>query len=92
MYITLAKAVFDPVSVLAMIGYVSSSSATRHPEFIRSQDATVNKLDYVELWLACVDVCASLNHGMRGRRLGVSPGPTLGTRGHLPGRQMVGLC
>jgi len=28
-----------------------------------------NKLDYVELGLACADVCGALNRGMKGRQL-----------------------
>ena len=28
-----------------------------------------NKTDYVELGLACADVCEALNRGMNGRRL-----------------------
>ena len=37
--------------------------------FTRSQDAMVNKLDYVELGLACAEVCKALDRGMNGRRL-----------------------
>ena len=29
----------------------------------------VNKLDYVELGLACADVCRALDRGVNGRRL-----------------------
>ena len=29
----------------------------------------VNKTDYVELGLACADVCRALDRGMRGRRV-----------------------
>ena len=29
----------------------------------------VNKLDYVELGLACAEVCKALDRGMNGRRL-----------------------
>ena len=29
----------------------------------------LNKLDYVELGLACADVCRALDRGMNGRRL-----------------------
>jgi len=29
----------------------------------------INKQDYVELGLACADVCRALDHGMGGRRL-----------------------
>ena len=30
----------------------------------------LNKLDYVELGLACADVCRALDRGMNGRRMG----------------------
>jgi len=34
-----------------------------------NQDSMVNKTDYVELGLACADVCRALDRGMNGRRL-----------------------
>ena len=35
--------------------------------FICNQDSMVNKTDYVELGLACADVCRALDRGMMGR-------------------------
>ena len=32
------------------------------------QDSMMNKADYVELGLACADVCKALDRGMEGRR------------------------
>jgi len=29
----------------------------------------INEVDYVELGLACTDVCTTLNRGLKGRRL-----------------------
>ena len=34
-----------------------------------NQDSVVNKTDYVELGLACVDVCGALDRGMKGGRV-----------------------
>ena len=34
------------------------------------QDSAVNKTNYVELGLACADVCRALDRGMNGRRVG----------------------
>ena len=34
-----------------------------------NQDSMVNKTDYVELGLACADVCRALERGMGGRRV-----------------------
>ena len=69
--ITPAKAVFGSVGVLLIMIRVSSSSPrTECSEFTYSQDLMVNKLDYVELGLACADVCRALDRGMNGRRVG----------------------
>ena len=68
---TPAKAVFGSVGVLlTMIRVRSSSPRTECSVFTHGQDATINKLDYVELGLACVDVCRALDRGMNGRRMG----------------------
>ena len=32
------------------------------------QDSTTNEVDYVDLGLACADVCRALDRGMDGRR------------------------
>ena len=34
-----------------------------------NQDSVVNKTDYVELGLACADVCGALDRGMKGGRV-----------------------
>ena len=68
--ITPAKAVFGSVSVLlSMIRVRSSRSPIMYSRFTGSQDSMANKTDYVELGLACADVCRALNRGMNGRRL-----------------------
>ena len=36
--------------------------------FTQIQDTIANKTDYVELGLACADVCKALQRGMNGRR------------------------
>jgi len=33
-----------------------------------AQDMTIDQVDYVELGLACVDVCAALDRGLNGKR------------------------
>ena len=37
--------------------------------FTRNQDSMINKTDYVELGLACADVCRALDRGMSGKRV-----------------------
>ena len=37
--------------------------------FTCNQDSMINKTDYVELGLACADVCRALDRGVGGRRL-----------------------
>ena len=65
---TPAKAVFGSVSVLlAMIRASLLAfrwSNTNSAEC--TQDTMANKADYVELGLACADVCASLKRGLDG--------------------------
>jgi len=66
---TPAKAVFGSVSILfTMIGVGVSFSSTGRPMLTHVQDSMLNKLDYVELGLACADVCKALERGMNGRR------------------------
>ena len=36
---------------------------------MRNQDSMANEIDYVELGLACADVCRALDRGMNGRRV-----------------------
>ena len=40
-----------------------------YPGLICNQDSMVNKADYVELGLACADVCEVLYRGISGRRV-----------------------
>ena len=38
-------------------------------KFTCNQDSMANKSDYVELGLACADVCKALERGMNGKKL-----------------------
>ena len=67
---TPAKAVFGSVTILmTMIRVRLSSSSMVYCRFTRNQDSMANKADYVDLGLACADVCKALDRGMNGRRL-----------------------
>lgn len=67
---TPAKAVFGSVTILmTMIRVRLSSSSMIYCRFTRNQDSMANKADYVDLGLACADVCKALDRGMNGRRL-----------------------
>ena len=68
--VTPAKAVFGSVSILlTMIRVRSPHSPMIGSGFTYNQDSMVNKTDYVELGLACADVCRALDRGMSGRRV-----------------------
>jgi len=68
--ITPAPAVFGTVSVLlTMIRVRFSPSPTIRTRLTSNQDSMANKTDYVELGLACANVCRALDRGMDGRRL-----------------------
>ena len=68
--VTPAKAVFGSVGVLlTMIRVRFPPSPMSHSKLTRNQDSTANKADYVELGLACADVCKALDRGMNGRKL-----------------------
>ena len=68
--VTPAKAVFGSVGVLlTMIRVRFPPSPMSHSRFTRDQDSMANKTDYVELGLACADVCRALDRGMKGRKL-----------------------
>ena len=68
--ITPAKAVFATVGILLTIIKVSSSSSTmRCSKLKRSQESTINALDYVELGLFCSDICRALDRGTNGKKL-----------------------
>ena len=67
---TPAKAVSGSVTILmTMIRVRLSSSSVIYCRFTRNQDSMANKADYVDLGLACADVCKALDRGMNGRRL-----------------------
>ena len=67
---TPAKAVFGSVTILmTMIRVRLSSSSVIYCRFTHNQDSMANKADYVDLGLACADVCKALDRGMNGRRL-----------------------
>ena len=40
-----------------------------YSRFTCDQDSMINEIDYVELGLACADVCRALDRGMNGRRV-----------------------
>ena len=44
-------------------------SPITYPSFKRNQDSMANKADYVELGIACTNVCQALDRGMNGREL-----------------------
>ena len=68
--ITPAKAVFGSISiVLTMIkvGFLLIRGQPQANELI--QDSMMNKTDYVDVGLACADVCRALDRGVNGRRV-----------------------
>jgi len=68
--ITPAPAVFGTVSVLlTMIRVRFPSSPLIYSRLTFKQDSMANKTEYVELGLACANVCRALDRGMDGRRL-----------------------
>ena len=65
-----AKAPFDAVSVLlTMIRVRSLTPAVAFHGFTSTQDSMINKLEYVEVGLACADICRALDRGMDGKKL-----------------------
>ena len=67
---TPAKAVFGSVSVLlTMIKVRFLPFSVTHPKLTCNQESMANKIDYVELGIACADVCKALHRGMNGRGL-----------------------
>ena len=42
----------------------------KRSKFTYNQDSMANKSDYVELGLACAEVCKALDRGMNGKKLG----------------------
>ena len=69
--ITPAKAVCGSVSViLTMIKVGLSLAHGDHCGLNHDQDSMINETDYVELGLACADICTALGRGMNGKKLG----------------------
>ena len=66
---TPAKAVFGSVSILLTMIKVHFSSPVICSGLTRDQESKVNKSDYVDLGLACVNVCKALHRGMDGKEL-----------------------
>ena len=67
--ITPAKAVCGSVSVvLAMVRVRLSLIRVDCCRLNHGQDSMINETDYVELGLACADVCTALGRGMDGKK------------------------
>lgn len=67
---TPARAVCAPVSVILTIIKVRPLLIHVNPLWAKHiQDSMINDLDYVELGLACADICDALGRGMNGKRL-----------------------
>ena len=67
---TPVKAVFGPVNtILMMIKVHFLLFPVLHPRFTCIQDHMANNTDYVELGLACADVCKALDQTMDGKEL-----------------------
>ena len=66
---TPAKAVFGSVNVLLVMIRVSPLALhwSSTGSAVRVQDTMINKVDYVELGLACGDVCTTLKRGLDGK-------------------------
>ena len=68
--ITPATAVFGPVSILlTTIRVRLVPSPATYSKLKCNQDSMANKTDYVELGLACAEVCKALDRGMNGRKV-----------------------
>ena len=68
--ITPAKAVCGSVSVvLVMIRVRLPLARADHRGLSHVQDSMINETDYVELGLACADICTALRRGMDGKKL-----------------------
>ena len=66
-----AQAVFGSVSILLTMIRVRFplSPDNLFRRFTRNQDSMANRSDYVDLGLACAEVCKALDRGMNGRRM-----------------------
>ena len=51
--------------------------------FTLIQDSLINEEDYVELGLACADVCDTLNRGLNGKQLDELGNPVVAAIKHL---------
>ena len=69
---TPAKAAFGSVVIILAMVRVSHLLALCCIDFkLKStQDDLINQMDYVELGLACAEVCAALDRGLKGKGLG----------------------
>jgi hypothetical protein len=68
--VTPAKAAFGSVSIiLGMIRVCFLLVRVARPHAHVLQDSMVNDLEYVELGLACSNVCTALNRGVDGKKL-----------------------
>ena len=67
---TPAKAVFGSVGILLAMIRVCTSSTIMNFLFTCNQDSMANEAEYVELGLACAEICRVLDRGMNGKELG----------------------
>ena len=76
--LNLMKELSSPTPAYAIIGTITILLIMMRVGFLRSvfvgqssqpiQDSKVNRTDYIELGLACADICTALDRGMEGRR------------------------
>ena len=67
---TPANAIFGSVSaVLTMVRVRLPPSSAIYHRFTWNQNSMANKSEYVELGLACADVCKALERGLNGKKL-----------------------
>ena len=67
-----AQAAFGSVSILLTmirVRFPLLSDDLSQQKFTCNQDSMANRTDYVELGLACAEVCKALDRGMNGRRM-----------------------
>ena len=67
-----AQVVFGSVSILLTmirVRFPLFSDDLFQQKFTCNQDSMANRTDYVELGLACAEVCKALDRGMNGRRM-----------------------
>ena len=89
---TPAKAIFGSASILlTMIRVRFSSFTVTYCGFTLNQDSMANEADYVELGLACADVCKALDRGMNERRMDELSRSVLEAIGQLTRRVKLGM-